>query len=78
MHMASAVEQYIVQLVIASRKPARYSQQLAGWIEYGGSPAPPSPWTAAPAPTPGCTARITSAPTMSRRLPPTCCATACC
>ena len=38
MHMASAVEQYIVQLVIASRKPAAYSQQLAGWIEYGGSP----------------------------------------
>jgi MoxR-like ATPase len=38
MHMASPVEQYIVQLVIASRKPDAYSKELAGWIEYGGSP----------------------------------------
>jgi MoxR-like ATPase len=38
MHMAAPVEQYIVQLVIASRDPGVYSEQLAGWIEYGGSP----------------------------------------
>ena len=38
MHMAAPVEQYIVQLVIASRSPGLYSEQLAGWIEYGGSP----------------------------------------
>ena len=38
MHMSTPVEQYIVQLVIASRKPGAYSEQLAGWIEYGGSP----------------------------------------
>jgi MoxR-like ATPase len=38
MHMAPPVEQYIVQLVIASRQPGRYSEQLTGWIEYGGSP----------------------------------------
>ena len=38
MHMAAPVEQYIVQLVIASRRPSAYSEQLAGWIEYGGSP----------------------------------------
>ena len=38
MHMADAVEQYIVQLVIASRDPGHYSEQLSGWIEYGGSP----------------------------------------
>jgi MoxR-like ATPase len=38
LHMSEAVEQYMVQLVIATRSPARYSQQLAGWIEYGGSP----------------------------------------
>ena len=37
-HMAAPVESYIVQLVIASRKPALYSEQLASWIEYGGSP----------------------------------------
>jgi MoxR-like ATPase len=38
LHMAEAVEQYIVQLVIASRNPAVYSDALAGWIEFGGSP----------------------------------------
>ena len=38
MHMAAPVEQYIVQLVIATRNPAGYSPQLASWIEYGGSP----------------------------------------
>jgi MoxR-like ATPase len=38
MHMAESVEEYIVQLIIASRQPGQYSEQLAGWIEYGGSP----------------------------------------
>jgi MoxR-like ATPase len=38
MHMAPPVEQYIVQLVIASRDPGLYSERLQGWIEYGGSP----------------------------------------
>ena len=37
-HMAANVEEYIVQLVMATRTPQNYSQQLAGWIEYGGSP----------------------------------------
>ncbi len=37
-HMADAVEQYIVQLVMATRQPGNYSDKLAGWIEYGGSP----------------------------------------
>lgn len=38
LHMADAVEQYMVQLVIATRSPSRYSEKLASWIEYGGSP----------------------------------------
>ena len=38
LHMATPVEQYMVQLVIATREPSRYSEQLASWIEYGGSP----------------------------------------
>ncbi|MFK7974543.1 MAG: AAA family ATPase [Halioglobus sp.] len=38
LHMSDAVEQYIVQLVIATREPARYSEKLAHWIDYGGSP----------------------------------------
>ncbi len=38
MHMAEPVEQYIVQLVMASRQPGVYSPQLARWIDYGASP----------------------------------------
>ena len=38
MHMAEPVEEYIVQLVVASREPGQYSEQLASWIEFGGSP----------------------------------------
>ncbi len=38
LHMSNAVEQYIVQLIIATRDPAPYSQELASAIEYGGSP----------------------------------------
>ncbi|MFK7831059.1 MAG: AAA family ATPase [Congregibacter sp.] len=38
MHMAPAVEEYIVQLVIATRDPAPYSSDLAHWLDYGGSP----------------------------------------
>jgi MoxR-like ATPase len=38
MHMAEPVEQYIVQLVIATRAPLHYSQELDKWIEFGGSP----------------------------------------
>ncbi len=37
-HMAEPVQEYIVQLILASRKPAAYSQDLARWISYGGSP----------------------------------------
>lgn len=37
-HMAPSVEEYIVQLVLASRNPQNYSEKLASWIEYGASP----------------------------------------
>jgi len=38
MHMAPAVEDYIVQLLLASRDPAPYGQDLVRWISYGASP----------------------------------------
>ena len=38
MHMVPAVEEYIVQLVLATRNPAAYSDELAHWLDYGGSP----------------------------------------
>ncbi len=37
-HMSEAVEEYLLQLVLATRNPGSYSEQLAGWIEYGASP----------------------------------------
>lgn len=38
LHMAESVEDYIVQLVVATREPVHYCQQLASWIEFGASP----------------------------------------
>ncbi len=38
MPMVPAVEEYIVQLVLATRNPAAYSDELAHWLDYGGSP----------------------------------------
>ncbi|EAQ97769.1 AAA family ATPase [Congregibacter litoralis] len=38
LHMAPAVEEYIVQLVMATRNPVPYSDDLAHWLDYGGSP----------------------------------------
>lgn len=38
LHMSDAVEQYVVQLVIATREPSRYSERLTHWIDFGGSP----------------------------------------
>jgi len=37
-HMADAVDEYLVQLVLATRNPEKYDENLAGWIEYGASP----------------------------------------
>ena len=37
-HMAEPVEEYIVQLILATREPAQYGDQLANWIDYGASP----------------------------------------
>lgn len=38
LHMARNVQEYIVQLVLATRNPRRYSQELAEWIQFGASP----------------------------------------
>ena len=38
MHMEPVVEEYIVQLVNASRHPSLYGERLAGWLDYGASP----------------------------------------
>ena len=38
MHMAPAVEEYIIQLIMATRNPAAYGDDLAAWIDFGASP----------------------------------------
>jgi MoxR-like ATPase len=38
LHMAKPVEDYLVQIVLASRDPGPYGTDLARWIEYGASP----------------------------------------
>jgi MoxR-like ATPase len=38
MHMEPVVEEYIVQLTMATRAPEKYGEDLANWIDYGASP----------------------------------------
>jgi MoxR-like ATPase len=38
LHMGSSVEEYIVQLVLATRDPARYSAAMARRVSFGASP----------------------------------------
>ncbi|AEP29331.1 AAA family ATPase [Brumicola nitratireducens] len=38
MHLAPALETYIVQLIMATRRPESYDAELAQWIEFGASP----------------------------------------
>ncbi|MEO1981514.1 MAG: MoxR family ATPase, partial [Fuerstiella sp.] len=37
-HVAESAEQYMVDLVIATREPDRYDDELAKWIQVGASP----------------------------------------
>lgn len=37
-HMADAIENYLIRLIMATRKPAQYDTKLAEWIEMGVSP----------------------------------------
>lgn len=36
--MADALEGYLLQIVLATRKPELYGEDLAGWLQYGASP----------------------------------------
>ncbi len=38
MHMEPVVEDYIVQLTMATRAPGKFGDDLANWIDYGASP----------------------------------------
>ena len=38
LHMAPPVEEYLIQILLASRNPAPYGDDLTRWISYGASP----------------------------------------
>jgi len=38
LHVSQSIEDYIVQIISTTRNPARFGEQLAGWIEVGSSP----------------------------------------
>ena len=37
-HMADAVDEYLVQLILATRTPENYGEDLKQWLEFGASP----------------------------------------
>ena len=37
-HMAEPVEEYLVQLILATRRPQLYGDTLSNWIDFGASP----------------------------------------
>ncbi len=37
-YLAESLEDYLIEIVLATRDAGRYGDDLAGWIEYGGSP----------------------------------------
>ena len=37
-HLSEALEEYLLQLVLATRNPGAYGKEIAHWLEYGASP----------------------------------------
>jgi MoxR-like ATPase len=37
-HMSEALEEYLVQLIVATRNPGVYSEELGQWLRFGASP----------------------------------------
>jgi len=37
-YMADNIEEYLVQIVLATRDPSAYDEQLGRWLQFGGSP----------------------------------------
>ena len=38
LHLSPVLQEYIVQLILASRNPGKYNSQVERWIDYGASP----------------------------------------
>lgn len=37
-YMADSLEDYLLQIILATRNPGAYGEDLAGWLQYGASP----------------------------------------
>ena len=38
LYMAESLEDYLLQIILATRNPGAYGKDLAGWLQYGASP----------------------------------------
>lgn len=76
LYMADAVEEYLVQLVMATRTPAKFDPEMAEWIAYGASPRGSIALDRCARAMPGWPVAILSARKISRRCCSTCCVTA--
>jgi MoxR-like ATPase len=38
LHLSDPLEEYLIQIVLATRNPGAYGDDLKGWLEYGASP----------------------------------------
>ncbi|BBN54773.1 hypothetical protein TRE132_28980 [Pseudomonas chlororaphis subsp. aurantiaca] len=76
LYMADAVEEYLVQLVMATRTRPSSTRRWPNGSPMAPARGAPSPSTAAPGPTPGWPDATSSAPRTSRPCCSTCCATA--
>jgi MoxR-like ATPase len=38
LHMDETIEEYLIQLIMATRFPQKYSDKLKSWLDYGASP----------------------------------------
>lgn len=76
LYMADAVEEYLVQLVMATRTPGKFDPELAEWIAYGASPRGSIALDRCARAMPGWPDATSSAPRTSRRCCSTCCAIA--
>ena len=37
-HLDASLEDYIIEIILATRSAERYGEELAGWIQHGASP----------------------------------------
>ncbi|MCS5517128.1 hypothetical protein NWF32_26000 [Pseudomonas qingdaonensis] len=76
-HVAPAIDSYLIALVNATRHPADYDADLARWLQLGASPRGGIGLDRCARAMPGCKARTSSRPTTCAPCSTRCCAIAC-